>query len=72
MNKRHEVCSVETEKLIEFIPKEKLLVSTSIGWRILEKSSLDCSGDGDGLILFWATVEVKYLDLDIADDIENI
>ena len=60
------------ENLFQFIPKEKLLLLTGVGWRVLEKSSLDCSGDGDGFILFWATVEVEYLDLDIADDIANI
>ena len=64
--------SWDCEKLFQFIPKEKCLLSTGVEWRVLEKSSLDCSGNGDGLILFWATVEVEYLDLDIADDIANI
>ena len=63
--------SCDCDKLFQFIPKEKLLLSTGVGWRVLEKSSLDCSGDGDGLIFFWS-VEVEYLDLDIADDIANI
>ena len=62
----------DCEKLFQFIPKEKLLLLTCVGRRILEKSSLECSSDGDGLIIFWATVEVEYLHLDIADDIANI
>ena len=67
--------SFQCETSFQFVPKEKLLLSTVIGWRVLEKSSLDCSGDGNGLIFFiiiWTTVEVEYLDLDIADDIANI
>ena len=64
--------SWDCEKLFQFIPKEKLLLLTCVGRRILEKSSLECSSDGDGLIIFWATVEVEYLHLDIADDIANI
>ena len=64
--------SWDCEKLFQFIPKEKLLLSTGVGWRVLEKSSLDCSGDGDGSNFFWTTVEVEYLYLDIADDIANI
>ena len=47
-----EICIIETENLFQFIPKEKLL-STGVEWRVLEKSSLDCSGDGDGLIFFF-------------------
>ena len=43
-----------------------------VGWRVLEKSSLGCSGDSNGLNVFWATVKVEYLDLDIGDDIANI
>ena len=62
----------DCEKLFQFIPKEKLLLLTCVGRRILEKSSLECSSDGDGLIIFWATVEMEYLHLDIADDIANI
>ena len=42
--------SWDCEKLFQFIPKEKLLLSTGVGWRVLEESSLDCFGDGDGLI----------------------
>ena len=42
--------SWDCEKLFQFIPKEKLLLSTGIAWRVLEKSCLDCSGDGDDLI----------------------
>ena len=42
--------SWDYEKLFQFIPKEKFLLSTGVGWRALEKSRLDCSGDGDGLI----------------------
>ena len=65
--------SWDCEKLFQFIPKEKLLLLlTGVGWRVLGKLSLDCAGDGDGLIFFWATVEVEYLYLDIADDIANI
>ena len=64
--------SCDCQKSFQFIPKEKLLLLTGVGWRVLEKSSLDCSGDGDGLIFFWTTVEVEYLDLDIADDISEI
>ena len=66
--------SWDCEKLFQFIPNEKLLLSTGVGWRVLEKSSLDCSGDGDGLIFFffWPTVEEEFLHLDIADDIANI
>ena len=41
--------SCDCEKSFQVIPKGKLLLSTSVGWRVLEKSSLDCSGDGDGL-----------------------
>ena len=52
--------------------KKNLLLSAGVGWRALEKASLDCSGDGDDLNLFWTTVEVEYLDLDIADAIANI
>ena len=51
----------------------KLLLSTGVGWRVLEKSSLDCSGGGFGsFFFFWATVEVECLDLDIGDDNANI
>ena len=49
------------------------MLSTGVGWRVLEKSSLDCSGDGFGsFFFFWATVEVECLDLDIGDDNANI
>ena len=47
-----DLLSWDCEKLFQFIPKEKLLLPAGVGWRILEKSSLDCSGDGDGLIFF--------------------
>ena len=40
--------SRDCERSFQFIPKEKLLLSTGVGWRVLEKSSLDCSGDDDG------------------------
>ena len=64
--------SCDCEESFQVIPKEKLLLSTGVGWRVLEKSSLDCSGDGDGLKFSWTTVEMEYLDLGIANDIENI
>ena len=67
-----DLLSCECEKSFQFIPKENLLLSTGAGWRVLEKSSLDCTGDGDGLNVFWTTVQVQYLNLDIAGDIENI
>ena len=68
-----DLLSWDCEKLFQFIPKEKLLLLlTGVGWRVLGKLSLDCAGDGDGLIFFSATVEVEYLYLDIADDIANI
>ena len=63
VNKSQEVC---------LVPEKKLFLSTGVGWRVLEKLSLHCSGDGDGWKYFWTTVEVEYLDLDIADDIANI
>ena len=62
----------KNEKSFEFIPDEKLLLSMGVAWRALEKSSLHCSGDGDGWNFFWTTVEVEHLNLDIADDISNI
>ena len=64
--------SRDCERSFQFIPKEKLLLSTGVGWRVLEKSSLGCSGDDDGWNFFWTTVEMEYFDIDIADDIVNI
>ena len=64
--------SCDCEESFQVIPKKNLLLSTGVGWRALEKASLDCSGDDDDLNLFWITVEVEYLDLDIADAIANI
>ena len=57
--------SWDCEKLFQFIPTEKLLLSTGAGWRILEKSSLDCCGDGHGLNFFeqqwrWSTFHLHY------------
>ena len=63
--------SRDCERSFQFIPKEKLLW-TGVWWRVLEKSSLDCSGDDDGWNIFWTTVEMEYLYLDIVDDIANI
>ena len=40
--------SCDCEKSFRFISKETLLLPTDVGSRVLEKSSLDCSGDGDG------------------------
>ena len=63
--------SCDCEKSFQFNPKETLLLM-GVGWIVLEKSRLDCSGDGDSWNFFWAKVEVEYLDLYIADDIANI
>ena len=48
------------ERSFQFIPKRKLLWM-GVRWRVLEKSSLDCSGDDDGWNFFWTTVKMEYL-----------
>ena len=45
--------SWDYDKLFQFISKQKLLLSTGVGWRFLEKSSLDYSRDGDCLTSFF-------------------
>ena len=75
--------SWDCEKLFQFIPKEKLLLSTGVGWRkvvVVDGCWMKSPGEIKfrlfrwwwWLNFFWATVEVEYLHLDIADDIANI
>ena len=59
-------------EVISIYSERKVAVVDGCWIRVLDKSILDCSGDDDGLNVFWATVEVQYLNLDIAGDIANI
>ena len=75
--------SWDCEKLFQFIPKGKLLLSTGVGWRkVVDVDGCWMKSPGGikfrlfrwcwWLNFFWATVKVEYLHLDIADDIANI
>ena len=59
-------------EVISIYSERKVAAVDGCWIRVLDKSILDCSGDDDGSNVFWATVEVQYLNLDIAGDIANI